>query len=471
MSTSDTQSGLFARLSARVSQLLGDGTGSLRERTLQGGGILILGDLYANAVRLGANLIMTRLLFPEAFGLMLIVNLVFTGLNMLSDIGVRGAVIVREAEIDDAYLRTAWTMGLVRGVLLSLIALSLAAPVSQFYGDDQLFGLIVILSLAPIMQGLSSPYPLLAEKSVRFVRIVLWNSLSQTLSIVILLVWLFIHPNIWALAAHGVIAAAIASISSYYIFPGIRMKPTWDKPSAWEIWRIGRWLFLASGLTFLARQGDSLIISKWITAEELGVFSIAVTFAKLVEMLVERMSWSLLFPVYAELRTGSSDRFNAQLRKVKLALYAMCAPLVLVFALVGRDIIELLYDPRYHGAGWMLEIMAAGSMFFAAGAAIINIPMSFGDSYRHMWLQFFRFSILLALMTAGGYYAGLLGLVVAIAVSQALFYPVLRVMSHKYGIRDYLPDLLFLLVIGCVVTMVWGLRGLPMPDSPMMHRG
>ena len=81
-------------------------------------------------------------------------------------------------------------------------------------------------------------------------------------------------------------------------------------------------VFIASGLTFLARQGDSLIISKWITAEQLGVFSIAVTFAKLVE------------------------RFNAQLREVKLVLCAQCAPILLVFAKFGRDIVTLLYDPR-----------------------------------------------------------------------------------------------------------------------------
>lgn len=447
----------------KVKQWLGFGSGSLRQRALQGGGVLILGDLYANALRLGANLIMTRLLFPEAFGLMLIVNLIFSGLNMLSDIGIRGAVIVREQEIDTRYLRTAWTMGLMRGVTLAVLAQILAWPVSRFYGEDQLFGLILILSISPILQGLTSPYPLLAEKAVRFGRIVIWNSLTQTLAIIILLSWLFIYPTIWALAAHGVVAAAIGAFSSYFFFPGARMKPAWDKGSAWEIFRIGRWLFIASGLSFLARQGDSLIISKWVTAEELGVFSIAITFAKLVETLVERLSWSLLFPVYAELRAGSSERFNKQLRKVKLSLYAMCAPLVLLFALFGRDLISLLYDPRYHGAGWMLEIMAAGSAFIAAGAAIINIPMSFGSSYQHMWLQFFRFTSLLVLMSLGGYLGGLLGLVVAIAVSQMVFYPILRIVTHRYGIRDYGPDLIFLLVISTLIITVWVLRGWPVP--------
>jgi O-antigen/teichoic acid export membrane protein len=185
------------------------------------------------------------------------------------------------------------------------------------------------------------------------------------------------------------------------------------------------------------------------------------TFAELVETLVERLSWSLLFPVYAEIQASSGERFNAQLRKVKLVLYAMCAPIVLFFSIFGRDLITLLYDSRYHDAGWMLEIMAAGSVFFAAGAAILNIPMSFGDSYRHMWLQFFRFAVLIGVMTLGGYLAGIVGLVIAITVAQMLFYPILRLVTHKYGIRDYLPDLLFICGISVLVIGVWYWRGWP----------
>ena len=453
----------FSRLNTLLEKISGGGPGSLRARVIQGGGVLILGDLYANGVRLAANLVMTRLLFPEAFGLMVIVNLLFAGLSMLSDLGIRSAMIVKQGGINDTYLFTAWTMGILRGILLAIAGLLLAYPVSQFYGEPQLLGLIAIMSLSPILQSLGSPNPILAEKSVLFGRVVIWSAFSQTLSIMILLAWLLIYPTIWALAASAVIASLISAISSYYFFPGKRMRLAWDKESAWQIFSIGRWLFIASGLTFLARQGDSLIFSKWVTAEQLGVFSIAITFAKLVEILVERMSWSLLFPVYAELQSGMSERFNAQLRKVKLVLYGMCAPIVLVFALFGRDIINLLYDPRYHEAGWMLEIMAAGSVFFAAGAAILNIPMSFGDSYRHMWLQVFRFTVLVAVMTLGGFLAGITGLVIGIAVAQMLFYPILRGVTHKYGIRDYQPDLLFLGVILSLIALVWYVRGWPVP--------
>jgi len=58
---------------------------SLKWKTIQSSIVVIGGDALSNIIRLAGNLIMTRLLFPEAFGLMLIVALVQTALAMLSD--------------------------------------------------------------------------------------------------------------------------------------------------------------------------------------------------------------------------------------------------------------------------------------------------------------------------------------------------------------------------------------------------
>lgn len=445
----------------RARRALGGGAGSLRARVIQGGSVLMIADLYSSVLRLGANLVMTRLLYPEAFGLMLILNLVFSALEMLSDLGIRSALIVKKGEIDSRYLNTAWTLSVLRGLLLAVVAFGLAYPVASYYGHDELFPMIALASLAPLINGFCSPHPMLSEKNVQFGRIVIWKSSVQTLAMLILLAWLLIHPTIWALVANGIVAAILNVLISYRMFPAERPALRLDRSAALEIVNIGKWVVLASALTFLARQGDSVIISKWVTADLLGIFSIALGFAKLVETLVERISWSLLFPVYAEIQAAQGTRFNQQLGKVKLVLYALCGPMVLFFAVFGSDFIRLLYDPRYHEAGWMLQIMAAGSAFFAAGSAIINIPMSFGDSYRHMLLQFGRFVLLLSAMLVGGWYSGLPGLVAGIAVSQGLFYPVLIAMARRYGVRNFAPDMAFLAVtLGCI-ALSWSLRGMP----------
>ena len=73
-----------------------------------------------NILRLGSNLILTRILFPEAFGLMALVQVVLAGTEMFSDFGIRGSIVQSSRGDDPVFLNTAWTVQIGRGVLLGL---------------------------------------------------------------------------------------------------------------------------------------------------------------------------------------------------------------------------------------------------------------------------------------------------------------------------------------------------------------
>lgn len=396
---------------------------------------------------------------------MLIVTLVFTAFGMFSDVGVRNAIIVKKGTIEEGYLDTAWTMLVVRGWLLCGLGLLLAQPISHFYEEPILAGLVVLASFAPAIQGWASPEPILYEKRVALARVVTWGLISQTASTAFILVALAIKPSIWILAANGVVAASVSVALSYWMFRGHSPRLRWSQPVVREIFGFGKWVILGTALTFLARQGDALIVSTYLTASQLGVFSIAMSFAKLVELLIEKLSWSLLFPIYSELRNHEVSRLYSQLTRIKLILWAICLPFILMFGVFGREFVSFLYDPRYHEAGWMLELLALGSVFFAVGGAIINIPLSFGDSKRHMWLQFFRFVSLIGCLFVGASQAGIVGLLVGIVVAQVAFYPILMAATHKFGIRGYGSDITFMVLMSAVLVMVWSIKGWPLPAS------
>jgi len=60
-----------------------------------------------------------------------------------------------------------------------------------------------------------------------------------------------------------------------------------------------------------------------------------------------------------------------------------------------------------------------------------------------------------------GALAGMVGLVIGIALSEIFFYPVLRGFTHKPGIWNYLPDLAVLVVMMLFIIMGWHFRGWP----------
>ena len=66
---------------------------SLKQRVLKSGAWSFAGHCLSQAIRFGSNLIMTRLLAPDAFALMAIATVVMIGLNMFSDLGLRPIVV------------------------------------------------------------------------------------------------------------------------------------------------------------------------------------------------------------------------------------------------------------------------------------------------------------------------------------------------------------------------------------------
>jgi hypothetical protein len=104
---------------------------SLKSRTTTGAVWTALQLAISYALRLCSNLILARLLAPEAFGLIGLTMAVVTALYLLSDIGISQS-IVREAEGDTPpFLHAAWRAKILRGLVITATVLLCAVLLWQ----------------------------------------------------------------------------------------------------------------------------------------------------------------------------------------------------------------------------------------------------------------------------------------------------------------------------------------------------
>ncbi|WP_369385449.1 oligosaccharide flippase family protein [Limimaricola cinnabarinus] len=139
---------------ALMGRLRSDGIGS---RALRSAGITIAGFGMSQVLRLGSNLLLTRLLFPEAFGVMAIVMVVMMGLNMFSDVGITPAIMQSRRGDDPAFLDTAWTIQICRGFGLWLVALALAGPAAVWYDEPMLTQYLSVAAFSLVLNGFNRP--------------------------------------------------------------------------------------------------------------------------------------------------------------------------------------------------------------------------------------------------------------------------------------------------------------------------
>ena len=122
-----------------VARLSGHG---LFARALRGSVLTAGSYATAQGLRLISNLILTRLLYPEAFGVMALVSVALVGLQMFSDLGLGPAIAQNPRGDDPDFLNTAFTLNALRGAVLpgSMLYSAVSQPVGSgsriFHGGN-----------------------------------------------------------------------------------------------------------------------------------------------------------------------------------------------------------------------------------------------------------------------------------------------------------------------------------------------
>ena len=197
--------------------LKGDGYAA---RTFRGSTLTIFSFGGQTLLRLASNLILTRILFPEAFGLMALVQVVLSGAAQFSDIGIRSSIVRDERGGETAFLHTAWTLQIIRGFLLAAAVFFLAEPAASFYDAPELANLLKFCALVPFIQGFNSTRMLSANRNIQFGRLTALMFGEQFLNIGLMIFLAWWLDSVWALAIGTVVGAAILAIGSHVVLKG-----------------------------------------------------------------------------------------------------------------------------------------------------------------------------------------------------------------------------------------------------------
>ncbi|MFC1876750.1 oligosaccharide flippase family protein [Thermodesulfobacteriota bacterium] len=385
------------------------------------------------ALRLGSNLILTRLLVPEIFGLGALINTFIMGLNMFSDIGIGPSIIQNRRGEELLFLNTAWTIQVLRGVAIWLGACIFAWPFAHFYSEQQLGWLISVSGITGLIAGFNSTGIFTTTRRLMLKRLTLIEIGTHLLSIVVIIVWVLISPTIWAFVAGSITSTSFKMLASHLFLSDFKHKFIWDKNSARSLARFGRWIFISTVLGYFALHIDRLVLGKFLSLKELGVYSIALMIANSVKHLFQNMSHRILLPLYSKLKEIPDSELRRKVLKLRIRLLLIFMPILFILLILGQDLITFLYDPRYQEAGWMLQTLSAG-IIILIGTALGPIVLSFGDSYLHMKLIAVKVFFIFSSMLVGGHYFGTNGVIIGVACSSLFYYPIQSIVYLKYSV-------------------------------------
>jgi O-antigen/teichoic acid export membrane protein len=364
-----------------------------------------------------------------------------------------------------SFLGTAWTVQLLRGGLLCLgvLAMALGLQVAvgaglfaagTVYADPRLPLMMAAFAFAALLQGAESMKIATAQRELRGGHIARLEIGSQLVATAVTLALAFALRSVWALLIGTLVASAARTVASHLYLPGRTARPCWNRSCAREIIHFGKWIFVSSIIGFLAANGEKIILGGSLTAGSFGVFAIASTLLAAVTGVCATLNGHVIYPSLSHaLRTDHAETVRVYTRAQQVADLFLGSVAGLLLA-AGQWAVWILYDPRYHAAGWMLQML--GLSLLAMRHQIVEQLMfargepgwvSANNALRAIGLALF--------IPAGFALAGERGAIAGVVLSQFASWPLSLWFKRRQGLLCWATEKWWLPALCAGVALGW----------------
>lgn len=407
----------------------------------------------SQGLRLFTNVILARLLAPQLFGVMLIINTLRTGIELLSDVGIGQNIVSNREGGKPDFFNTAWTIQIIRGILLFAIALLLARPIAEFYDSKELIEIIPIISVVFLLTGIQSPSRFILQKRQAVKTIALFDIFIAAVSAVVHIALALYSPTIWALVAGLIIATSVSTTASFFLIDFRMHRVKISREHVRSIISFGKWVFASSVVFFLAMNFDRLYFAKEIPFAILGIYGIARTFSDMIGMLVQRVGNMMIFPKVAAFAKERSE-LRPAIAGLRLKALSTTALGLSVVVALSDLVILILYDDRYIAAAFMLPILMAGAWFSILSTMGESFMLGIGKSVHSAQANLSKLLWLVIAVPLALTYSGFAAALCVIAVADLFRYVSLSFSQWKEGL-SFLKQDFALLGLFALLVMVW----------------
>jgi O-antigen/teichoic acid export membrane protein len=322
--------------------------------------------------QLARTIVLARVLSPNDFGLFGIALLAMAALETFSKTGFQQALIQKKGDIRP-YLDTAWTVQVIRGLVLVLILFGIAPYAAAFFGEPAAVPLLRVLGLSMLFQGFTNIGVVYFLKELEFHKRFAYMFSGSLFNLCVAIPTALILRNAWALMAGHLAGSFVSFIVSYFIHPyRPRLRLDWGKGR--ELYDYGKYIFFQSIVLFLLTQGDDAFVGRFIGATALGFYQLAYRFSNMAATEITHVVSQVTFTVYSKLQDEQNKLKRAFTKTLKLTTFVTIPTASAVFILAPE------FTKVFLGDKWMPMVPAMQVMCLFG--AMRSVGATFGPVYR-----------------------------------------------------------------------------------------
>jgi lipopolysaccharide exporter len=444
---------------------------TLKARIFHGGAWLGAGSLSEQTVRFARNVILARLLAPEAFGTMAIVLSATSIFQSFTDIGVKEALIQNPRGAEPEYVGAAWWLAFGRTLGIYSVVFLLAPWLARFYGNAELTVLLRVALFGVLIEGATSAGTFVALKNMRFNKVAAINHGGGICGVVITIILSFYIRDVWALVI-GFLAENAARCSLSYVLCPFAPPLRWHMDAFRDLLKFSRGLFGLSFLNFIYMRADVFVLAKLVPAAVLGIYSMAIYVIQTPTGFVINLLGQIFMPTFSQLQ-GDKIRTNRAIFLTTGIVMVVGMPALAFTFFCGKSLLALVYGRRYAAGAGPLMVAACVALINVVNAQITSVFYAAGKPQLHRRCVAIMAITMVLLIYPLVKWWGLIGAQVACLISiTAGFLLQVERIRHITGLRVSQFGRVFLLsitisigvVIVCLSARPFHLLARPLPN-------
>lgn len=405
-----------------------------------------IGQISNQVLGLLFSILLARLLVPEIFGLMAMVNVIMGFSVILLNFGFNAAII-QEDKVTNSLLSTVFWINNGIGMVLFVIFFFSAELIATFYDEPDLVFITKILSLQFVINAIGNVPRTLYSKNLSF-RFLAIAEASATLVSGISAIMLAI--NGYGIEALLTQLLAYATVNNLLVLFSSEWRPSFifSITELKKILSFSTYLFINQSLNYWVKNLDNLLIGKYLGSFSLGLYNKSYSFLTLPLNNITSAIGKVLFPSLSMIK---DDKIKTKrvFEKTISAISLITFPMMIGLFVIADQFVLIILSERWIEAIPLIRIFCFLALSQSIGSLSGNIYMSQNRTDLLFRVGFIRKLILIGSIILGLYWG-----TTGVAISFSFFSIITSLVMLKIGGR--LISLSLLDYWNCFKTNLYG---------------
>lgn len=387
------------------------------------------------------NIILARLLYPQLFGLLGMAT-IFSGLILVIQEAGFSSYIIYKKDLHKEYVTTSFWINIFVSVLLSSVLYILSGMISDFFNENGLKSIIILLCIGMIFSSLGITSRAVLTRKKEFDKLAIIDLISQLSSTIISIIFAFFHFYYLAITSRFLVLPFIQTtlllFLNYKLVIGRFNSNTFKEIIPYSCRVLGTNVFI-----YFNNNLDYFMIGKYLGSRQLGLYTIAFQWSVLARFYLSGAVNKVLFP--------EISRINYDLRKVRYrflkvinALSFFTFPLCFGLMGIADEFVRVLYGDLWEEAITTLQILLIAGAITSIGTLSGALFQGLGKPEIEFRFNIVSFSTNFVFIYIGVRYS-IEGVAVSILINTVLlevYKTKLLIFLTKIKIKEYLSAFL-----------------------------